>query len=236
MNEASLINSMKKTKIILKECGIFKQENLTRHITLNINKFSVDFFQKCQDSEYELIYKTALKNTDFDYLLKDDSIFQFSCSLRNGKINEGSIRYAYFQNPREYLTYEEFLKEIGFTYEECGDELLLEYEQDVAEAKLNNGVIPIRYDYNFSMYQPVHHPISHLHIGHNNQIRVALNKILTPQKFVIFVLRNVYPNIWKEVYPSNEKIMTICMESKKCCPSLDKSIFSEEEEHLLFIV
>ena len=66
------------------------------------------------------------------------------------------------------------------------------YEQAIAEAKLQEGITPIRYDYDYQRYDPIFHPISHIHIGHNNGVRIGISKILfTTKNLYFFVIRNI---------------------------------------------
>ncbi|MDA2261063.1 DUF2290 domain-containing protein [Bacillus cereus group sp. Bc200] len=234
MNVGSILDSLNDVKRILKGIELYKETNKTRKMSLFIDKYSEEFIKSSQGNNYELIYKTAMKNTDYDFLLVDDSFFQFSCMLVDGNLDKGSIRYAYYENPRSYPTYENFLENLGFTYEECGDEWRLDYEREIDEARLKNSVTPIRYDYDFKIYQPIHHPVSHIHIGHNNDVRIASSKILTPAKFVSFVLRNTYKKQWKSAF-SKEEFKDLCRSTKHSCYDLDRSLFVQEERDFLFM-
>lgn len=234
MNIASIFDSLKDTKRILKEADLYKQSNLSRKMNLSINKFSEEFIKSSQGIDYEKTYRIAMQNLDFDYLLTDDSFFQFSCTVNDDNLNQGTIRYAFYENPRSYKTYNEFLEESGFSYSECGDELFMEYEQEIDEAKIKNAVTPIRYDYDFELYDPSYHPISHLHIGHNNNVRIPLNKILTPSKFTVFVLQNTYIKQWRNSI-SQERFREMCKVTKSRCYDIESSLFTQEEMEFLYL-
>ncbi|TYQ13103.1 UNVERIFIED_CONTAM: hypothetical protein Cloal_4152 [Acetivibrio alkalicellulosi] len=235
MNLAAIFDSMSNVKSILKETELFKLENRTRKKSITIDKFSDEFIKISQKTEYDILYKTAMKYGDYDYILTDDSFFQFSCTLNNEDLETGSIRYAYFQNPREYPTYNDFLKENGFSYHDCGDELLFEYEQEIAESKFRAVIYPIRYDYDYKLYKPIHHAISHLHIGHESNIRITLSKIITPEKFVIFVLRNIYRKHWSKAFNNSQEFRELCMKCKLKCAEVKDMFFSEEEKNFLHL-
>ncbi|OAK17196.1 DUF2290 domain-containing protein [Bacillus wiedmannii] len=235
MNIAGILDSLKDVKKILKESELYKETNQTRKMSLNIGKYSEQFIKLSQKKDYEKLYKVAMENMDYDFLLKDDSFFQFSCVLSNNKLEEGTIRYAYYENPRSYNTYEQFLEGNGFEYSECGEELRLEYEQEIAEARLKNSVTPIRYDYDFKLYEPIHHPISHIHIGHNNDVRIPLSKILTPAKFVNFVLRNAYSKQWKVAF-QNESFQDLCISTKNSCYDVQDTFFQKKEKDFLYMI
>ncbi len=53
-------------------------------------------------------------------------------------------------------------------------------------------VLPIRYDYDTLAYKLKIHSSSHMHIGHNNEMRIPCDKIVLPQNFISFVIRHVY--------------------------------------------
>ncbi|MEK5024523.1 DUF2290 domain-containing protein [Paenibacillus sp. FSL M7-1046] len=234
MNKASILKSINDAKNLLSESDLLKDVNKSRKFTLDFGKYSREFMEVFQSDNYDEIYKKAMKNMDFDFLLIDDSFFQFSCTSEEDTIDEGNLRYAYFENPRKYDTYEEFLAKCGFSYEECGEEFYFEYEQEIAEAKLKDSVTPIRYDYDYGLYTPIEHSISHFHFGHNNNIRVATSKILTPTKFVSFVMRNMYTKKWMQAF-TNEKFKTTCLTARQACHPIDERFFTEDEKLLLHI-
>jgi len=176
---------------LLKKVELFKTQNISRKMSFGKNKFSKDFIYQSQKTDYKKIYDIALKKGDYDILLIDTSFFQFSYEKdRDNKINE--IRYAYYNMPYDVDDYYIFLKKQGFDYEEVGDEFLDIYEQYIVEAQLKKQVTPIRYDYDTTICTRTVHASSHLHIGHNNDIRIPCDKVLSPQTFVSFVIRHVY--------------------------------------------
>lgn len=176
---------------LLKKVELFKIQNISRKMSFEKNKFSNDFIYQSQKNDYKKIYDVAMEKSDYDILLKDSSFFQFSYEKnKDNEINE--IRYAYYNIPYDVDDYYKFLKKQGFHYEEVGDEFLDIYEQYISEAQLKSQVIPIRYDYDILRCKPIIHASSHLHIGHNNDIRIPCDKVLSPQTFVSFVIRHVY--------------------------------------------
>ena len=184
--------------------------------------------------DYELIYKTAMKHLDYDFLLEDDSFFQFSAIKGKTNLEDGKLRYAYYPNPREYSTYLEFLSENNLNYDECGDCFCEEYYQYISEAKLKNAITPIRYDYDFSEYDSKKHPISHLHIGMEQTVRMPIARFITPQEFVILVIRNIYFEKWTKILDS-EAYIKILKKSKKDNNLLKDEYFKPSEKRHLFL-
>lgn len=175
---------------LLKDFELFKCKNVSRKMTFEKNKFSQEFINISQSDEYKNIYDTAMNKQDYDILLIDNSFFQFSYELNEKEFSR--IRYAYYDVPYHADEYKEFLNSQGFLYEEVGEEFLEEYEQYISEAELKQQVLPIRYDYDTLAYKPKIHSSSHMHIGHNNEMRIPCDKIVLPQNFISFVIRHVY--------------------------------------------
>lgn len=182
---------------LLKECDLFKNENKSRKMTFSREKISKDFISICQKDNYKEIYDTALKRGDYDILLKDNSFFQFTYSKDDEKVIE--IRYAYYNVPFIAESYENFLQSNNFDYREVGDSFFEEYDQYISEADLKKQVIPIRYDYDSIRHDPVVHSSSHMHLGHNNEVRIPCDKILCPDTFMAFVIRHVYFKYYKSI-------------------------------------
>lgn len=240
MNEAVLKASINDCKKLLNKLEILAEYNTTRPQILTINKFSEEFIKISQKKDYLVIYNTAIKNRDYDFLLEDDSFIQISCSL-DGSNNLETIRYAYYENPRKVKSYEEFLREHfseDFLEEEFlgGEPLFLrDYEQYKMEALLKETVTPIRYDYDLENFVPIVHPVSHIHIGHNNDVRIPINKILTPLKFIIFILRNVYRKRWLDIVDKDKDLKAYILTLKNKSNPLIQSQFNNEEKQLLYL-
>ena len=147
---------------------------------------------------------------------------------------DGKIRFAYFPNPRSYQTYHEFLVENEFSYDEVGDELAEVYEQYISEAKLKNFVTPIRYDYDYRSYDMINHSISHLHIGREENVRIPLSKMLSPQAFTVLIIKYLYLEHWKKAI-SKDSFKNVFEKSKQKCDALDNGLFSEFEKLQLYL-
>jgi len=237
MNVAFLLDNLNEAKSLLKNINLLKIENSTRARTLKPNKFSSKFWAVCTDKKYNYheIYQIAMENSDYDFILTDDSFFQFSCDSYDHNTGKGRIRYAFYQNPRKYPTYDEFLIDNGFLIDECGDMFYEDYEQFICEAELRRKITTIRYDYNFCDYRPPYHPVSHLHIGYNNDVRIALGRVLSPVKFISFVVRNVFKSNWRDGYSQNSVFKNNCLDFKENCSVLENIVFNEDEKKLLHI-
>jgi len=236
MNKGAIVDGIKKAKRLLKKADINYSENTSfPHDYLLPNKLSDEFIRVSQEKEYDTIHKIALSNGDYDILLDDYSFFQFT------QDSVGVLRYAFYQSAREIPTYDSFMESIGFSKEDYNQDIEEErpfsndYEQIISEANLSNSVTPIRYDYNKKQYQRIIHPISHLHIGHDNDVRIPMNIILTPQAFVAFVIRHVYYKHWKLAIV-NQEFQKEYLSIKNTCMNIEIEDFDVDEQKDLFLI
>lgn len=233
MNEGALKCSIDECGKLLKKINILKARNTMKRFEVSSRKFSQEFISASQENDYTRIYDTAIKFGDYDFLLNDDSIVQFSCEMHPDNQKFNKYRYAFYENPRRYQTYEEFLNEqLNSTIGEAGETFKEEYEQFISEAELNDAVCPIRYDYDYKLCKGMYHPLSHIHIGHNNNVRIGIDRILTPEKFILFILMNIYPKIWEQICGNNEDIKNSCLKYKAKCEEIH---ITTEEKELLFL-
>ncbi len=209
---------------------------------INQDDVSGEFKSASQNKDYFQLYKCALRNFDYDFLLQDDSIFQFSYRFDSTGSNS-YIRFAFFQNPQEYKSYSEFLqylREVGYltdeTDEEVGEIYVEDYQQYVSEQAINTTSTSIRYDFDPKNYTPSIHSISHMHIGHHNDIRIPCSIILTPIKFCVFVIKHIYYGTWKyHVESGSAAWKTRIKTSKLHCTKLTPSQWANQEDEELFL-
>ena len=231
MKLGSIKDGLRKAKKLILETNLLKSTNQIKFEDLSPSKFSSEFFQISQDTDYRKIYRTALEKKDYDFLLNDLSFLQFSFEIVNGSIT--ACRYAYYEAASYFPTYEEFLSELDISYSECGDSLFEEYEQVLDESKLKSSVTPLRYDYDERLYEPPFHSVAHLHIGSNNDVRLPLSYKMQPHAFVAFVIRHAYWRQWKQLM-INDQFRELYL-SKSQCQVLNSSLFSIEEKKDFYI-
>lgn len=231
MNYSTFQSSLRESVKLLQDIGLFGSKGTK---VISKDGVSGEFKSACQQSNYNLVYKVAVRNMDYDFTLEDKSIFQFSYDLHPGLSEIPEVRFAFFQNPTKYVSYTEFLdfqRELGLideTNEEIGDLLINEYEQYLDEEQLNMSSTTMRYDIDTKNYNPLIHSISHLHIGHLNNIRIPCNKIISPLKFVLFVVKHIYYYKWKEFIEANDIAYNqIVKNAKNSCPDLNERYWKE---------
>ena len=101
-----------------------------------------------------------------------------------------------------------------------------EYERHLATLELNKAAVYIRYDEDPTLYRPMVHPYIHLHIGMNNNIRIPSSVEMTPLTFILFILQQVYYDVWVKEFTGKSSQDNIIMGYAK----QDKQIFSLVED------
>jgi hypothetical protein len=224
--------SLEEAKKLLEKIDLFRQKGIKQ---INTTGVSNEFKTAAQKADYFQVYKTAKKNFDYDFLLKDESFFQFEFKPRPNPHNCPIVRYAFFQNPQEYKSYREYLieQEITQVDDNEDDEIFREeYEQFSIEQQFNLSSTTIRFDVDTQNYRPRIHSVAHIHIGHKSNIRIPCDKILTPLMFVVFVLKHAYYNDWKAIIESADtQIMESLNRSKNGAQPLSDSTWKPEEKH-----
>ena len=96
------------------------------------------------------------------------------------------------------LSYKDFLtNELGTSYDIVHDKYRIDYEEYVDNCRKKESVTPIRYEYDTEKYEAGIHPSSHVHFGFGNETRVCTKKVWRPISFVLFIIRQFYPNEWR---------------------------------------
>ena len=230
MNEAVFRISVQEAVDLLRLIGLFKTHRLFK----DIGSYKEETIEVSKTDDYLKIYDVIVNNKDYDIQLFDDSIFQLSNK-------DGKCRYAFMQCTREYITREEFIYEIfgdGYEVEADLDAFYAmfedEYEQRRDEQKINTNAVYFRYDTDELGYLPNVHSYAHLHVGLNNSIRIPCSRELTPFAFVLFAVKHVYSQYWKEAI-IKERINENLYSFKKKCNPLEKEHWKEMEKRDLYI-
>lgn len=234
ISKGKIFVDYKKAKLLLKKLEINFREELGKSKSLKKNDFSEAFIKASYKEDYTRVYNIARDNLDYNLLLDfDGAFFQFGYS-EDERSQICDLRYAYYEAPSVQINYEEFLTMNGFMIEECGYELFEEYSQYISEAELKKSVTSIRYDYSEDQYDELIHPISHLHIGQSNEIRIPLSFIMTPLNFVAFVSRHIYWHNWR-VKIEDEEIRELYLDSHASRELIGIDEFSLNEKRDIFL-
>lgn len=229
MNKGKYFDSVNKAYSFLKHMSLVKEKNVAKMDQCSSDKFSKIFKKMSKKERYIEIYKKGIEDNEYDILLIDSSFIQFSFDEE-----PGIIRYAYYPNPNQVKSYEEFLnKELESCVEEVGDTCRDLYEQYVEEQAELIQVTSFRYDYNTELYDDMVHSAAHFHFG-GEDIRVPCDRVLTPFSFVILVIHYYYGSKWKESV-RDEKILLEILNAKGQCEPVIKKYFSQKEQKYFYV-
>lgn len=230
------VNSLKNA---LNTLDILKEYNSSKR-----GNFTTDFLSIMYSNFYYDIYNAAIKNFDYDILLNDDSFFQFS-------FKDESISMAFYPKPITYLSYKDYIYDIfnddviSMSEEELAifekqilsdGDYYSDYEQYLIEKQTLSNIVPIRFDFDNKYYNPVYHPLCHLHIGCSNDIRIAIDKHPTPHLFGLFILKNYYTDSFFITNKEKVKVINPLIEfpSKETCVNVSEAMFSDENKIFYF--
>lgn len=179
---------------VLRCCGLFKAARLP--FTFNDDDtYDVGSASEFAQASYIEEWRTLLAGERYDFRFEDLSLLQFRAK---GEGSELELRYAFYEAPVKVVGYRAFLEDyLATTFGESGYAAWPEYEDYVLTAPARPAT-PIRYDYSPTMYTEGVHPASHVHIGFRSRVRLGTTKCWRPMSFALFVLRQAYPDVWKQ--------------------------------------
>lgn len=155
-----------------------------------------------KDIAYSDIYKELDQNSIYHLKLADGGLLSFQYFFcAKGTLTRH--RLCYFPSPVLPS-----VDEAPYLYE--NDELY----GDVTEKKIVR--FPIRFDYDPASHKDVDHPRSHLTLGQYQNCRIPVSSPVSPNAFLIFILRNFYfraykryQNKYNKKLPHIERISTL---------------------------
>jgi hypothetical protein len=224
MNDASFKIHIKETVKVLKKLGVFKQDiykdNKQRFVT---RRNIIDY------NSYTSYFNDVLIHHDYDILLDDDSYFQFS---KNGE----SYKYVYMQSPKYKISIEASAELLGINIDENWDELESYYEEsdDDELYKIHDNPIYLRYENSPKGYNPNVHSYSHLHVGLNENLRIPLSIILTPNVFAMFAVKLANRHKWETCFEKGD-ININNLSEKRLCVQVPKKFWNDSEDSDLYM-
>jgi hypothetical protein len=137
---------------------------------------------------YIEVYSRYINRQAYDFLLDDGSFFFFRRNLGDPTI----LSYGFFESPYHGVSYTQFASDIGDR-----DDAWQAYEEYCAQLPTQSHVLPVRYDWSPALYREGAHPAAHLHMGYESDMRLAVDAMLLPLQFVLFVIRHFYVTTWE---------------------------------------
>ena len=228
-SENSFIIRLEEVKSLLDKSGLLKhaimkhdrkRTVISRHIE-NVKQFK------------EFVDEVLLKN-EYDFLLCDDSFFQFDRICSGEKI---VYKYVFIQNPGIRIPFDEYCFKNEIDLEDENIDYYKEiYDDDETEDtyKMLQFPLYLRYDVDEKGYVPNLHSYAHLHIGVVEDVRLSVSKILTPSTFVNLVLKMIYPDNWKNIL-SESKTNPDIYNFKRLCDDIPLNLWQSCEKKDIYL-
>ena len=164
-----------------------------------------------KDQRYEIMYNECLKEGDYNFLLLDGALLQMKYEFDNRGNLVGHIlsfyphpnMERYQDNPQEY-------EKLHY-----GNEFFT----DIVEGKILAS--PLRFDYSQD-HTDIVHPRVHACLGNYKDCRIPINKPISPNRFVSFILRNFYYRKFEET--KIDKDLEVKMSFNQTITSSEKQI------------
>lgn len=226
MNVSRFNQSLQNSKKILSSWKILSNSDYIKK-PIKSTMYNVE----CNEELAEY-YINQVQSSNYNISLSDNSIFQFQFN------NEDTLKlkYCYIQSPYDFPGYKEYIiKEYDCEFKDVGYEYRSDYEQALTEAPLKKQIMLLRYDYSEQGYKEGIHSVSHLHIGYSNSMRMTFDKILTPEAFTIFLLKQIYYDYWTE-YFNDDRFKITYTNFKNRCNIVNKSNFFNELDNCDFYI
>lgn len=232
MREADFWTSYKASTLLLRDLNMRK--NLQNHHGI---PYSKDLVSVSKKGDIQALYAYMSDNLDYDILLADDSMITMN-------MEGGLVRMVYLQNPIKHI---DILEYVSMYHKDdlnvCSVDDLREiykeeYERHLATLELNKAAVYIRYDEDPTLYRPMVHPYIHLHIGMNNNIRIPSSVEMTPLTFILFILQQVYYDVWVKEFTgksSQDNIIMGYAQQDKQIFSLVEDVWKDSERQFLHL-
>lgn len=232
MREADFWTSYRASTLLLRDLNMRK--NLQNHHGI---PYSKDLVSVSKKGDIQSLYAYMSDNLDYDILLVDDSMITMN-------MEGGLVRMVYLQNPIKHIDILEYVSMYHkddlnvCSVDELREIYKEEYERHLATLELNKAAVYIRYDEDPTLYRPMVHPYIHLHIGMNNNIRIPSSVEMTPLTFILFILQQVYYDVWVKEFTgksSQDNIIMGYAQQDKQIFSLVEDVWKDSERQFLHL-
>jgi hypothetical protein len=164
--------------------GLSTQQNYPSNQQGNIAYFGMkDISIAMKNIAYEEIYKNLEESKNYNIKMVDGALIQMLYCFKDNKLV--SHRLAFFPAPN----LESFQNEPEY------------YENDEIYADIlrrNIVTFPVRFDFDPDKFEEIEHPNTHATLGQYKNCRIPVSEPLTPEIFIIFILRNFYNTAFKK--------------------------------------
>jgi hypothetical protein len=208
---------------IAKASALFSKADIRAHYNNHVS-LPKGYVEQLRHNSYREQWEIYNKNHWYHIKLEDQSLILFKkdsfkyimtpfAKMESKSLYEDKFKQELFDEGYNDIEIDELCEDIEMIYQNYLD----------TELKIGSHT-PIRFDYHPMQYNNVNHPVSHLHIGHENDSRIPIKKIMTPYAFSGFILATFYPDHWKRIRIEN-KISEIDYNL------MNKSLSTVQEKH-----
>ncbi|MGO9632995.1 MAG: DUF2290 domain-containing protein [Steroidobacteraceae bacterium] len=142
-----------------------------------------------RNTPYPKLWRKCLERGWYDLRLRDESFFQFRI--------QDEFSFSFYESPVSAIAFEDFgFERYGEEWAEIAADLQSEYEEYVSSLSWDWPATPVRFDYSPSAYRSPGHPAAHIHFGYSSEVRIATRRLISPEAFVLFVLRQYFADSW----------------------------------------
>jgi hypothetical protein len=169
----------------------------------------------------------------YDFRLIDGALLQF----KHAPDANAEVSFCFYESPLAVEDFDSFANRLVSSPDERAEylEVLQEdYEQYLSSAELKRSITTIRYDHSPPLYAEGRHPVSHVHIGRDNEIRLGTAKIMNPISFTLFVLRQMYPDKWVALL-SKDSIGEYVKHVRAELPAVEQDYLGGKNEFELYL-
>ncbi|MHC4119386.1 MAG: DUF2290 domain-containing protein [Planctomycetota bacterium] len=179
--------------------------------------YSTITMSEVRNLSYAEGWKLCYRKRVFHFQLQGCCLLQFNMKSNGQNL---CLNYVYYECPYDIVSYKDFVEnELRADYAHGGDLYAKEYGDYVQSCGVKESVTPIRYDLDLDSYEEGIHPASHVHIGHDNELRLGAERIWRPLSFVLFIIRQYHPEKWKKLVNMNKA----CLWGRNVRDKLDKA-------------
>lgn len=161
---------------------------------------------------YEELYRQYLALNAANMILNDGAILFF---LRTPN-QRTKLSYGYLECPYLVPTYAEFQAEFLGVSRPDSLEDWEDYEVVRSQSPRRSHVTPLRFDWSPTLYREGAHPAAHLHVGHQTDVRLAVDVIMEPIHFILMVLRQYYLSAWEDHGSSRDEVRSAAGKLSGC--------------------
>ncbi|MGL5900620.1 MAG: DUF2290 domain-containing protein [Lactobacillaceae bacterium] len=201
------------------ECGITVKQNYPSTFQKNVSS-NVRTCLGIKSTDFEMSTMLAA-NLTYEELYENVD----AKSIYNFKLLDGALINLYYEFNhksdliKHRLTFFPSTQLLSLESERNPD---FNQEDDIYSDIISENIYPtpIRFDYD-PTENGIDHTSSHLTIGQYKNCRIPVNKPISPEKFLQFILKNFYYNLYKKNMETNWKKSDISLFSKECLKKED---------------